>query len=126
VLIPITTTRFDITGKPVGETGLGDSLVLAKYRFYRRDSPRGTTQASATFGPKLPTGRTNLADASGGLLPASLQPGSGSTDLFLAGNWTYTGLFNIKRLVSDEDVHALSPSQGTSATRHGRHREARD
>src|SRR5947199_6560293 len=37
VLIPITTTRFDITGKPVGGTGLGDSLVLAKYRFYRRD-----------------------------------------------------------------------------------------
>src|SRR2546429_5105801 len=125
VLIPITTTRFDITGKPVGGTGLGDSLVLAKYRFYRRDSPRGTTQASVTLGPKLPTGRTNLADANGDLLPASLQPGSGSTDLFLAGNWTYTGLFNIKRLVADEDFHTLLRSQGTQATRLGSDLESR-
>jgi len=125
VLIPITTTRFDITGKPVGGTGLGDSLVLAKYRFYRRDSPRGTTQASVTLGPKLPTGRTNLADANGDLLPASLQPGSGSTDLFLAGNWTYTGLFNIKRLVADEDFHSLLRSQGTQATRLGSDLESR-
>src|SRR5947208_16095145 len=35
VLIPIITTRFDITGKAVGGTGLGDSLVLVKYRIYR-------------------------------------------------------------------------------------------
>src|SRR2546427_2025926 len=125
VLIPITTTRFDITGKPVGGTGLGDSLPIVKYRFYRRDSPRGTTQASVTLGPKLPTGRTNLADANGDLLPASLQPGSGSTDLFLAGNWTYTGLFNIKRLVADEDFHSLLRSQGTQATRLGSDLESR-
>ena len=44
-------------------TGLGDMLLLVKYRFYRRDSPRGTTQASVTLGPKLPTGRTNLTEA---------------------------------------------------------------
>src|SRR2546422_3665221 len=125
VLIPVITTRFDITGKAVGGTGLGDSLAIVKYRFYRRDSPRGTTQASVTLGPKLPTGRTNLADANGGLLPASLQPGSGSTDLFLAGNWTYTGLFNIKRLVADEDFHSLLRSKGTQATRLGSDLESR-
>ncbi len=125
VVIPTITTRFDIADKTVGGTSLGDSLVLVKYRFYRRDSPRGTTQASATFGPKLPTGRTNLADANGDLLPASLQPGSGSTDLFLAANGTYTGLFNIKRLVADEDFHALLRSQGTQATRLGSDLESR-
>src|SRR5437899_6512553 len=32
-------------------TTLFRSLVV-KYRFYRRDSERGTTQASVTFGPK--------------------------------------------------------------------------
>jgi outer membrane putative beta-barrel porin/alpha-amylase len=120
LIVPVITNHFDITHTSTsGGTGLGDSLVLVKYRFYRRDSPRGTTQASVTFGPKLPTGRTNLADANGHLLPASLQPGSGSTDLFLAGNWTYTGLFNIKRLVADEDFHSLLRSQGTQATRLG-------
>ena len=125
VVIPIITTRFDIADKTVGGTSLGDSLVLVKYRFYRRDSPRGTTQASVTLGPKIPTGRTDLDNANGDLLPASLQPGSGSTDLFLAGNWTYTGLFNIKRLVADEDFHALLRSQGTQATRLGSDLESR-
>lgn len=99
VLIPIVTNHFAMAGTPaVGGTGLGDAMVLLKYRFYRRDSQRGTTQASVTLGPKIPTGRTDLDDANGNLLPAGLQPGSGSTDLFLAANWTYTGLFNAKRL----------------------------
>ena len=100
-------------------------MVLAKYRFYRRDSPRGTTQASVTLGPKFPTGRTHVADPTGKLLPAGLQPGSGSTDLFLAANWTYTGLFNVRRLVADEDFHSLLRSQGTQATRLGSDFESR-
>ena len=100
-------------------------MVLVKYRFYRRDSPRGTTQASVTFGPKIPTGRTDLTDGNGNLLPASLQPGSGSTDFFLAANWTYTGLFNLRRLVADEDFHSLLRSQGTQATRLGSDIESR-
>jgi hypothetical protein len=48
-----------------------------------------------------------------------LQPGSGSTDLFFGANWTYTGLFNIKRLVADEDFHWVINSQGTQETRLG-------
>jgi hypothetical protein len=115
VLIPIVTNRFDNAATPAaGGTGLGDAMVLAKYRFYRRDSPRGTTQASVTFGPKIPTGRTDVADGNGIRLPSSLQPGSGSTDLFLGANWTYTGLFNLRRLVADEDFHSLLRSQGSS------------
>jgi len=78
-------------------------MALVKYRFYRRDSQRGTTQASVPAGPKLPTGRTDLKGTNGVLLPATLQPGSGSTDLFVGANWTYTGLFNLRRLVADED-----------------------
>jgi hypothetical protein len=120
VLVPIVTNHFESANEPtVGGTGLGDAMLLVKYRFYRRDSARGTTQASFTFGPKIPTGRTDLTDATGTRLPASLQPGSGSTDLVLAGNWTYTGLFNLRRLVADEDFHALLRSEGTQATRLG-------
>jgi hypothetical protein len=126
ILIPIVTNHFDSTSGPaVGGTGLGDAMVLVKYRFYRRDSHRGTIQASVTFGPKIPTGRTDLTDGNGSLLPASLQPGSGSTDFFLAANWTYTGLFNLRRLVADEDLHALLRTQGTQATRLGSDLESR-
>ncbi len=126
ILVPIVTNHFDGAGAPaVGGTGLGDAMVLVKYRFYRRDSQRGTTQASVTFGPKIPTGRTNLTDGTGTLLPATLQPGSGSTDFFVAANWTYTGLFNLRRLVADEDFHSLLRTQGTQATRIGSNFESR-
>jgi hypothetical protein len=128
VLAPVVTNHFDARrpgGTEVGGTGLGDVMALMKYRFYRRDSQRGTTQASVTFGPKIPTGRTDLVDVSGRRLPASLQPGSGSTDLFVAVNWTYTGLFNIRRLVADEDFHSFLRSEGTQATRLGNLIESR-
>jgi len=126
VLVPVLTNRLDMPAIPAtGGTGLGDAMVLAKYRFYRRDSPRGTTQASITLGPKIPTGRTTLTDGNGVRLPSSLQPGSGSTDLFLAANWTYTGLFNFRRLVADEDFHFLIRSEGAQATRLGSDLESR-
>jgi hypothetical protein len=125
VVVPVVTTRFDANGLSVGGTGLGDTLALIKYRFYRRDSERGTTQASVTFGPKFPTGRTDLTDANGKLLPAGLQPGSGSTDLFAGANWTYTGLFNFRRLVADGDFHSLLRSTGTQATNLGNDFESR-
>jgi hypothetical protein len=125
VLVPVVTNHFDGIAPAVGGTGLGDAMVLVKYRFYRRDSQRGTTQASVTLGPKIPTGQTGLTDTSGKRLPAGLQPGSGSTDLFLAANWTYTGLFNFKRLVADEDFHSQIRSRGTQATRLGSGIESR-
>jgi hypothetical protein len=123
VLVPVVTNHFAMpssNGTAVsGGTGLGDALLLVKYRFYRRDSKRGTTQASVMLGPKVPTGRTDLPDASGKRLPASLQPGSGSTDFFLSANWTYTGLFNLRRLVADENFHSQLRSQGTQNTQLG-------
>ena len=126
VLVPIVTNRYEATGvASASGTGLGDAMLLVKYRFFRRDSTRGTTQASVTVGPKLPTGRTNLTAANGTRLPAGLQPGSGSTDFFIAANWTYTGLFNIRRLVADEDFHSVVRSQGTQATRLGSQVESR-
>ena len=125
VLVPVVTNHFDGVAPSVGGTGLGDTMALLKYRFYRRDSQRGTTQASVTAGPKLPTGSTNLKAMNGVLLPATLQPGSGSTDFFVGANWTYTGLFNVKRLVADEDFHSLIRSEGTQRTRLGHDIESR-
>ena len=128
VVVPVVTNHFSagVPGGIVGRgTGLGDATVAVKYRFYRRDSERGTTQASVTLGPKIPIGRTHLTDLGGRRLPASLQPGSGATDLFVAANWTYTGLFNVRRLVADEDFHALARSTGTQATRLGSDFESR-
>jgi hypothetical protein len=125
-ILPIVTNHFSPPGAPqVGGTGLGNLLVLAKYRFYRRDSPRGTTQASLTLGPKLPTGSTGLTGRDGQRLPVGLQPGSGSTDMFLSANWTYTGLFSLRRLVADEDFHTLLRFEGSEATRLGSDLESR-
>lgn len=126
ITAPIVTNRFDNSGTDdIQGTGIGDTLVLLKYRFYRRDSQRGTTQASFTGGPKVPSGKTDLKNPNGDLLPATLQPGSGSTDFFLALNWTYTGLFHIKRLVADEDFHCLIRTVGTQQTRIGSDAESR-
>jgi hypothetical protein len=126
LILPIVTNHFSPPGSlQIGGTGLGDMLVLAKYRFYRRDSPRGTSQASVTLGPKLPTGRTSLTSSNGVRLPPGLQPGSGSTDMFLSANWTYTGLFNLRRLVADEDFHTLVRSEGSQSTRLGSDLESR-
>ena len=126
ILVPIVTNRFEmLNGPAVRGTGLGDAIALMKYRFYRRDSSRGTTQASVSVGPKIPTGETDLVTQNRTVLPASLQPGSGSTDLFLGANWTYTGLFNLRRLVADEDFHAILRSTGTQKTRLGSGAESR-
>jgi len=125
IIVPVVTNHFQLGGTTSGGTGLGDAMLLMKYRFYRRDSERGTTQASFTVGPKIPTGRTNLTGSNGALLPTGLQPGSGSTDFFVAANWTYTGLFHIRRLVADEDLHALVRSEGTQKTRLGSDLESR-
>ena len=125
VIVPVITNRFQIPDATVGGTGLGDVITVVKYRFYRRDSQRGTTQASLTAGPKIPTGRTDLKAANGTVLPSSLQLGSGSTDFFVAANWTYTGLFNLKRLVADEDFHSLLRTEGIQHTRLGSDIESR-
>jgi hypothetical protein len=126
VILPIVTNHFSAPGmSQIGGTGVGDLLLVAKYRFYRRDSERGTTQASVTLGPKLPSGSTSLTSRDGIRLPAGLQPGSGSTDIFLSANWTYTGLFNLRRLVADEDFHSLLRSEGSQSTRLGSDLESR-
>jgi len=126
IVLPVLIKEFDSsrTTSAAG-FGLGDALALVKFRFLRRDSPRGTTQASITLGPKFPSGATDLTDRAGKRLPAGLQPGSGSTDFFFGANGTYTGLLNLRRLVADEDFHGFFTSEGTQKTRLGSELESR-
>jgi hypothetical protein len=59
------------------------------------------------------------------LLPASLQPGTGSTDFFVNFSGTYTGLFNVEKLVADTSIDYLRRSQGTQRTQLGNNLHAR-
>lgn len=63
-------------------TALGDARVVGKYRFMAADHMRG---GGIRFGLKLPTGGTGEEMAPGVPMEASLQPGTGSTDLILGG-----------------------------------------
>jgi hypothetical protein len=65
---------------------LGDARVLGR-RQWHAESARAERLDffGATFGLKLPTGRTDVANADGDLAERTLQPGSGTTDLLLGG-----------------------------------------
>jgi len=86
-------------------SGVGDLTLVGSDRVFRQDDPlprRGSTQAFVFGGIKLPTGRTDLRDAQG-LLPPSLQPGSGSVDGLVGvaglrniGETTFYGLLAYK------------------------------
>ncbi len=129
ILAPVVTTERKLPPSSLdrfdGGTGFGDVTILLKYRVLRLDSPRGTTQLSLAAGPKLPTGRTKLRDSAGNRLPVGLQPGSGSTDAVFAANFTYTGLFNIKRLVADESLTYRLRTKGSQEMELGDELESR-
>jgi hypothetical protein len=122
---PILHRSLESPDETISATGLGDAVVTMKCRFLRLDSERGTTQSSVTFGPKLPTGSTSRRDTAGSLLPPSLQPGSGSLDWFFKLNGTYTGVFNIRRLVADGWVQYVRRTEGDHDIRRGDSAEVR-
>ena len=84
--IPYVTKRLDRPGAAptLRSEGLGDVPLVGKYRFYQKTGLGETTEAAAIFGFELPTGRDGVSDG-GILLPAPLQPGSGSLDAILGG-----------------------------------------
>jgi hypothetical protein len=63
-------------------SGLGDLVVSAKHRFYRRVGPWADRHAAIEVGLKLPTGATDRPVDPGVpvALRGRLQPGTGSTD----------------------------------------------
>lgn len=74
-----------------GNAGLGDAILLARYNFLI-DSTAPNTDLLIGIGPKFPLGRTDYTDSRGILLPADLQPGTGSWDAVFWGFFSHTGL----------------------------------
>jgi hypothetical protein len=59
---------------------LGDMRVTGRYQLPLVDDAIAPGNAGLIFGLKLPTGRTNVANATGSVAERSLQPGTGTTD----------------------------------------------
>ena len=89
VTLPYVSKRLEQPGgsPTLRSEGLGDTPVVAKYRFYQRTGLGETTEAAAIFGLELPTGRDGVSTG-GVTLPPPLQPGSGSLDAILGGAFT--------------------------------------
>ena len=62
-------------------SGLGDARLFARYTVFKDNAPGRTFRIAPFAGLKLPTGKSRSKDAFG-LLPFSLQAGSGSFDPF--------------------------------------------
>lgn len=73
--------------------GLGDLVFLLKYRVTPVETNFNHTWVVGA-GPKLPTGKTDFTNNNGLVLPADMQPGSGSLDGFLWSFYQKSGLFS--------------------------------
>jgi len=71
--------------------GLGDIRLFGRYTLYKLDRPGRTLRIAPFAGLEFPTGASRRRDALG-LLPAGLQPGSGSWDPFVGAIATYQTL----------------------------------
>jgi len=93
--IPFLSKELDATTDGIrasrGDAGLGDLLLLSKYRVYARDYPQATSRFSIVAGTDLPTGQSGDADARG-KLPRDLQLGSGSADPLVGSAYTWQSL----------------------------------
>lgn len=66
-------------------TELGDVRVLGRYQLPFVGDVTNPSTIGVTFGLKLPSGKTTIANAMGDLAERTLQPGSGTTDVILGG-----------------------------------------
>ena len=105
---------------------LGDAMVLVKYRFYRRDSPRGTTQASVTFGPKTSNGANKLDRGHREVcLPAELAARLGFYRFLSGGELDLHRAFQLQASGGGRGFSLALRTQGTQATRLGSDIESR-
>ncbi|MFA3782014.1 hypothetical protein ABRY23_02990 [Melioribacteraceae bacterium 4301-Me] len=70
----------------ISVNGIGDWLLLLKYNIKNSDII-DQSDIAIGFGLKLPTGKSNILDK-GILLPADMQPGSGSFDYLIWGYYS--------------------------------------
>lgn len=64
-------------------TELGDMRLVGRYQLPTVGDAAKPSTTGVTFGLKLPTGRTHMANSDGDEAERTLQPGSGTTDLVL-------------------------------------------
>ena len=90
--IPWVSTRLErtIEGRRRSTTasGLGDIIVVGRYRFFKHDAFLRTTQLAVQASFKFPTGTTDAEDDEGERLPPPFQAGTGSFDASVGLNVT--------------------------------------
>lgn len=86
--VPYVDKSLKENGVERGDSGLGDSTLLARYEIYHLDRPAETFRAQALAGLKFPTGEDDESDEQG-RLPQTLQLGSGSYDPVVGGVFTW-------------------------------------
>ncbi len=78
-----TVTSAYAEAPPTKVSGIGDAILLAQYKLVRfRES-----SIYITGGLKIPTGNSEMKNENGIILPADLQPGTGSWDLILSSGY---------------------------------------
>ena len=84
-VVPYVDKRLELTEagarRARSARGLGDVSLFGRYTVFKRNFRGGTFRTAPFAGVELPTGDDDERD-SFGLLPASVQPGSGSWDPF--------------------------------------------
>lgn len=92
VIAPMVERRhFHIHNEENGETEperwdfteLGDVRIVGKYQLPYIGDPSKPSTAGITLGLKLPTGKTDIANAEGAVAERTLQPGTGTTDAII-------------------------------------------
>ncbi len=90
--IPWVSTRLEQTiegtRRSTTASGLGDIILVGRYRFFKHDAFLRTTQLAVQASLKFPTGATDAEDDEGERLPPPFQVGTGSFDASVGLNVT--------------------------------------
>jgi hypothetical protein len=94
-------------------TDLGDMRAVGRYQFAAGGDALNPSAAGVSFGLKLPTGRTTVANGDGDVAERSMQPGSGTTDLILGAYYHQTLMgSNASWFAQAQYQHALNSHDG--------------
>ena len=80
-VVPVTFKELQTQEGKRHANGVGDARLVARFTVYKKDAVGKTYRIAPFIGVKAPTGDDTRTDELG-LLPASLQPGTGSWDVF--------------------------------------------
>lgn len=94
-------------------TRLGDLRVLGRYQLADAGDPLSPATGGVTFGLKLPTGSTDVANDAGAVAERSMQPGTGTLDAILGGYY-HKKLASLEAswFVQGQVQHALREHKG--------------